>query len=152
MAKETERFIDAGLTHYPSALLAVRRFEDTIREELGRALRHRAVDGSQVSYATGKGSMLYLQATQTIRLGSKSEAAVTIGLAWDDDPPYFYVYCDDGPPWAMHPDDARFTVDGGTSYFCEPDGASRDSVPKRLERLFADWLAAIGKARRVRKR
>lgn len=146
MAKETEGFMEAGLVHYPAARLAVRRFEETIRQQLADVLRRDAVAHSQVSFAAGRSGKLYIEASQWIGLGSSVEAKVTVGLSWEVEAPYFYVYCAEGPEWTIHPAGERFVRDGGTTYFVEPEGSSRGSVPERIERLFNEWLASLEEA------
>jgi hypothetical protein len=142
MTREDEKFLKAGLTHYPAAFYAVEEFTARIQKRLEEGLQRHwpsgTAGGGYRSRVTGE---LYIEAFRSVTLRDGSEASVSAGIGWEGNKSYFFVYCSDGPEWAKRPTAEQFERDGSLRYLCkyfDPTDPDPD-IDHYLDAAIGEW-------------
>src|SRR6266511_2316161 len=107
-SSEEVKFLSGGLLHYPLAATAVSRFKGMVYSQLEKGLARRWSSDGKPGRNDDVGDETYIELWRHVKLKTGDLATISIGLGWDTEGGYLYVYCQDGPEWAKHPNAPHF--------------------------------------------
>lgn len=100
MTDEDPAFLRAGFRYYPQAARTVERFIKVLYKYLQRGLADHWPSDSKFGYGKDVGEEPYIEVWRRVKFPNGEEATISVGLGWDGDQSYLFVYCADGPAWA----------------------------------------------------
>jgi hypothetical protein len=143
MSNEEKDFLRGGLRHYPRAARAVERFKDMIYARLEKGLARRWSSDEGYSHYDVLGEETYIEVWRPVKLKNGDEASVSVGIGWDSEESFLFVYCPEGPAWAKRPAGDGFERQRQYNVLAQSCEPITEDIDRDIDRILTDFDDAL---------